>query len=85
MSTTAETQGNEKAHQGKGLFNALVPVRAWMQDKQLRSWQTVLLVILVVVPAYVMSQTSAAPATWPRGLQIPRCKRTASIAWVTGW
>ncbi len=39
-------------HGGKAvsLLDALVPVRAWMQDKQLHSWAMGLLVVLTVVP-----------------------------------
>ena len=55
---------NTEARHGRDLFNALVPVRAWMQDKQLRSWTTVLLLVLVAVPAYALSQTSLAPMAW---------------------
>ena len=53
-----------EAHQGKDLFNALVPVRAWMQDKQLRSWMVGLLVVLVAVPAIGMVITSPAAGAW---------------------
>jgi len=64
MSTTTETQGNEQAHKGKDLFNALVPVRAWMQDKNLRSWMAALLVVLVAVPAIGMVITSPTAGAW---------------------
>jgi RsiW-degrading membrane proteinase PrsW (M82 family) len=64
MAAGPQAHLNTEAHRGKDLFNALVPVRAWMQDKQLRSWQTGLLVILVVVPSYAMIQTSFAPEAW---------------------
>jgi RsiW-degrading membrane proteinase PrsW (M82 family) len=68
MSTTTEAPQHEKAHRGVELFNALVPVKAWIQDRQLRSWQTILLVFLMLVPAYVLTQqvnqTSLAPSAW---------------------
>ena len=51
MAAGPQAHLNTEAHRGKDLFNALVPVRAWMQDKQLRSWIVVLLVVLVAVPA----------------------------------
>ena len=63
MSTT-ETQGNEKAHKGMDLFNALVQVRSWMQDKHLRSWMAALLVVLVAVPAIGMVITSPTAGAW---------------------
>ena len=55
---------NTEAHQGKDLFNALVPVQAWMQDKQLRSWMVGLLVVLVAVPATGAAITSPATGAW---------------------
>ena len=61
---TPQAHLNTEARHGRDLFNALVPVRAWMQDKQLRSWTTVLLLVLVAVPAYALSQTSLAPMAW---------------------
>ena len=66
MSTTTETPRQERAHKGAEMFHALVPVKAWVQDRHLRSWKTVLLVVLMVVPAYALTQssTSLAPAAW---------------------
>jgi RsiW-degrading membrane proteinase PrsW (M82 family) len=64
MAAGPQAHLNTEAHKGKDLFNALVPARAWMQDKQLRSWTTVLLLVLVAVPAYALSQTSLAPMAW---------------------
>jgi len=53
-----------EAHKGKDLFNALVPVRAWMQDKQLRSWMVGLLVVLVAVPAIGAAITNLEAGAW---------------------
>ena len=55
---------NTEAHQGKDLFNALVPVQAWMQDKQLRSWMVGLLVVLVAVPAIGAVLTNLEAGAW---------------------
>ena len=57
-------QVNAGAQRGKELFNALVPVRAWVKDKQLRSWMTGLLVVLVAVPAIGASITSLETRAW---------------------
>ena len=51
MAAGPQAHRNTEAHRGKDLFNALVPVKAWMQDKQLRSPIVGLLVLLVAVPA----------------------------------
>ena len=57
-------QVNAGAQRGKELFNALVPVRAWVKDKQLRSWMTGLLVVLVAVPAIGASIASLETRAW---------------------
>src|SRR5450755_1981703 len=62
--TEASHQGSEKAHKGKDLFNALVPIRAWVHDKQLRSWMTALLVVLVTVPAIGATIVNLTAGAW---------------------
>ena len=64
MAAGPQAHRNTEAHRGKDLFNALVPVKAWVQDKQLRSPVVGLLVILTVIPC---SASRLASHNWRAG------------------
>ena len=61
-----QEQFNSHGRKAASLLDALVPVRAWMQDKQLHSWAVGLLVVLTVVPcsALILAEHNLREGAW---------------------
>ena len=61
-----QEQFNSHGRKAASLLDALVPVRAWMHDKQLHSWAVGLLVVLTVVPcsALILAEHNWREGAW---------------------